>query len=69
MSVRRPKVSAERDPVLAAFENAPLDPDALTPEEAAELDARMAKPPGRGRSSEEVLAEIAERSRTRDHSG
>lgn len=63
MSAPKPAASAEQDPVLAAFENAPLDPDALTPEQAAELDARMAKVSGRGRGSAEVLAEIAERSK------
>lgn len=63
MSAPKPAVAAEHDTVLAAFEKAPLDPDALTPEEAAELDARMAKAAGRGRGSAEVLAEIAERSK------
>lgn len=63
MSAPKPAVSEERTPVVAAFENAPLDPDVLTSEEAAELDARMAKGSGRGRSSDEVLAEIAGRSK------
>lgn len=61
MSAPQPAVSAEHDPVLAAFENAPLDPNALTPGEVAELDRRIAKASCGGRSSDEVLAEIEER--------
>jgi len=55
--------AVEQDPVLAALESAPLDSDALTPAEAEELSSRMAKGHGRGRSSDEVLAEIEERSK------
>jgi hypothetical protein len=60
MSVPKPASAVERDPVLAAFEDAPLDVDALTLEEAAEFEARMARGSGRGRSSEAVLTELTE---------
>jgi hypothetical protein len=63
MSVPKPAPAIEHDPVLAALENAPLDPDCLTPDEAAELDARMARGAGRGRTAEEVLAELAARAK------
>jgi hypothetical protein len=61
----------EDDPVLRAFDNAPEDPNALTPEEMAamseafaDFDARVAR--GEkivGKTTAEVLAEIAERAK------
>jgi hypothetical protein len=64
MSAPKPAATNLDDPVLAAFENAPVDQNAVTPEEAAALDARMMRGhEGRGRSSEEVLAAIAERAK------
>lgn len=70
MSAPNPARAAEHDPVLAAFENAPLDPDALTPEEAEALDAQIAAAEERtaggehvARSSADVTAEIAARAK------
>ena len=63
MSAPKPATAVEGDPVLAAFEGARVHPNALTPEEAAELEARMVRGTGRGRSSEDVLAELAERTK------
>jgi hypothetical protein len=70
MSASKPAIAAEHDPVFAAFENAPLDPDALTPDEAEALDAQMAageERMARGertfRSSAEVTAEISARAK------
>ena len=64
MSAPKPAATHEHDPVLAAFENAPHAADALTDEEAAELEARMSRGTGRGRSSTEVLEALAERAKS-----
>ena len=64
MSAPKPAAAHEHDPVLAAFENAPHAADALTDEEAAELEARMARGTGRGRSSTEVLEALAEQAKS-----
>lgn len=62
--------AADEDAIIAAIDNAPLDADALTAEEAAALDAQIAE--GRERmtrgeqpfrTSDEVAAEIAERAK------
>ncbi|MBX3191543.1 MAG: hypothetical protein KF819_31395 [Labilithrix sp.] len=63
MSAPTPIAATEHDPVLAAFESAPVDQSALTPEQAAELEVRMATGASRGRGSDEVLAAIEARSK------
>ena len=68
MSASKPAPSIVLDPVLAAFDNAPLDSEALTFEEAAALDAQIAAAEARmaqgeriARSGEEVVSDIAVR--------
>lgn len=63
-----PKAASGEDKVLAAFDAAPLDQNALTSDEAADLDAQIAAAEASiaagetpFRSSAEVRAEIAER--------
>jgi len=53
----------EDDPIVRSIENAPLDAEALTAEEAAELDARLTRPLGAGFSTAEILARTAERAK------
>ncbi len=59
-------VVEEDDPIVRSIENAPLDAEALTAEEAAELDARLARPLGSSFSTADVLARIAERAKTEE---
>ena len=64
MSAPKPAATQDLDPVLAAFENASHDADALTDGEVAELEARMARGTGVGRSSIDVLEALAERAKS-----
>lgn len=60
----KPGAALDHDPVLAAFENAPLDNEMLIDEEKAELGGRIAKAQAegwQGTSSEEVLARLRAR--------
>ncbi len=51
------------DPVIAAIENAPLDPNVLSAEELEEFERLVAAGPGETKTTSEVLAEIAERAK------
>jgi hypothetical protein len=69
MTAPKRALPVEADPVVAAFENAPLDPDALTADEAHALDDQLAKAEESGggadlpyRRASDVTAEIASRS-------
>lgn len=53
----------DEDPVLRSIEGAPLDPDALTDDEKAELDARFARAAGTTFTTAEVLERIADRAK------
>lgn len=51
------------DAVARSIDNAPIDAQALTAEELAELEARFSRLIGSTSSTADVLAEIAERAR------
>jgi hypothetical protein len=53
-----PKPAIADDPVIAAIDNAFLDNDALTPEEAAEFEALVAAGGAGGKTTAEVLVQI-----------
>lgn len=53
----------EDDPIVRSIENAPLDADALSAEEAAELDARLMRPLGVTYTTAEILERTAERAK------
>ena len=50
--------------ILRALENAPIDAEAFSPEEVAAIEVSIAEPRGAGRSTAEMLAEIAERAKS-----
>lgn len=64
MSVPKPKDASANDPVIDAIDNAPVDVDALSPEEAEQFAALVAAGPGDTKSTSDVLAELAERAKT-----
>jgi hypothetical protein len=51
----------EEDALFRSLENAPLDSEAFAPEEVAEVEAALADPRGAGKSTAELLAELAKR--------
>jgi len=53
----------EDDPVMRAIDNAPEDPNLFSPEELAEMEARIARGPGQSMSHADVVAMIAERAK------
>jgi len=53
----------EDDPIVRSIENAPLDTDPLNAEEAAELDARLARPLAVTYTTAEILERTAERAK------
>ena len=64
MSSPKPKGVPAPDPVIDALDNAPLDMDALSPEEAEHFAALVAAGPGDTKATSDVLAELAERAKT-----
>jgi len=60
MSEPSSTVPAEHDPVIAAFDAAPVDAEALSPDEARALDAQMAAAAQRLANGEAVLRESAD---------
>ena len=70
MSAPKPAAAIDHDPAIAAIENAPLDPNALTADEAEALDAQIAASRDRAargerlpRTSAEVTTEISKRAK------
>jgi hypothetical protein len=61
-----PRTAEQDELVIDALENAPLDPEAFDSDEVAEIEASLAEPRGPGKSSAELLGEIARRAKSEE---